>query len=119
MSQNSEPRNRKVGVGIYYTTMIISIVVMIGALFLIKADDAEVASYYRYMVAYYTREFFAEICDTKKWIIKLIVLILAMAIGTVVFILVKKAVYCMMLMFVGFAILLYATVPTVPKDIKK
>lgn len=130
MSQNSEPRNRKVGVGIYYTTMIISIVVMIGALFLIKAEDEEVASYYRYMVAYYTiggflslgviiREFFAEICNTKKWIIKIIVLVLAMAIGTVVFILVKKAAYCMILMFVGFAVLLYATVPTVPKDIKK
>ena len=130
MSQNSEPRNKKVGVAIYYTTIIISIIVMIAALVLIKADDAEVASYYRYMVAYYTiggflslgviiREFLAEICDTKKWIIKLIVLVLAMAIGTVVFVLVTKPYVGMMMMFVGFAVMLYATVPTVPRDIKK
>ena len=129
MSQNSEPRNKKLGVGIYYSTIIISIIVMIGALLFIKMEDAEVASYYRYMVAFYTiggflslgviiREFLVEICDTKKWIIKIVVLLLAMAVGTIVFIFVKKPEMSMAMMFVGFAVLLYATVPTIPRDIK-
>ena len=127
MSQNSEPRNKKLGVGIYYTTIIISIVVMVAALILIKNDDAAIASYYRYMVAYYTiggflslgiiiREFLVEICDTKKWIIKIIVLLVAMVIGTIIFIFVKNPAVGMSLMFVGFGILLYATVPTIPRD---
>ena len=127
MSQNSEPRNKKLGVGIYYTTIIISIVVMVVALILIKNDDAAIASYYRYMVAYYTiggflslgiiiREFLVEICDTKKWIIKIIVLLVAMVIGTIIFIFVKNPAVGMSLMFVGFGILLYATVPTIPRD---
>ena len=127
MSQNSEPRNKKLGISIYYTTIIISIVVMIAALILIKNDDAEVASYYRYMVAYYTiggilslgiiiREFLVEICDTKKWIIKIVILLVAMIIGTIIFIFVKKPAFGMALMFVGFGVLLYSTVPTIPRD---
>lgn len=130
MSQNSEPRNRKLGVGIYYTVIIISIVVMIAALLLIKNEDAEVASYYRYMVAFYTiggflslgiivREFLVEICDTKKLLIKLIIWVLVMAVGTIVFIYVKKPYAGLSLMFFGFGLLLYTTVPTVPKDMIK
>ncbi len=127
MSQNSEPRNKKLGIGIYYTTMIMTIVVMIGALFFIKNEDKEVLSYYRYIVAYYTlggllsigiiiREFLVEICNTKKWIIKIIVVVAAMIAGTLVFIFVKKAAIGMLMMFVGFAVLLYSTVPTVPRN---
>ena len=127
MSQRTEPRNKKLGVGIYYTTIIITIIVMIGALVFIKDDDLEKLSFYRYMIAYYTlggflstgiiiREFFAEIYNLKKWIIKIIVVILAMSIGTVVFILVKKPVYGMIMMFLGFAVLLYSTVPTIPRN---
>lgn len=127
MSQNSEPRNRKLGVGIYYTAMIITSIVMIGALLFIKNEDKEVLSYYRYMVAYYTlggflsmgviaREFLAEICNTKKWIIKIVVVVAAMIVGTIVFIFVKKAAIGMLMMFVGFALLLYSTVPTIPRD---
>lgn len=127
MSQNSEPRNKKLGVGIYYTTIIITIVVMIAALILIKNDDAEKASYYRYMVAFYTlggflslgiliREFFAEVYNTKKMIIKLLIIILAMAAGTLVFVFIKKPAAGMTMMFISFAVLLYSTVPTVPKN---
>ena len=127
MSQRTEPRNKKLGVGIYYTTIIITIIVLIGALVFIKDDDLEKLSFYRYMIAYYTlggflstgiiiREFFAEIYNLKKWIIKIIVVILAMSIGTVVFILVKKPVYGMIMMFLGFAVLLYSTVPTIPRN---
>lgn len=127
MSQRNEPRNRKLGVGLYYTTIIITIIVMIGALVFIKNDDAEVLSYYRYMVAYYTlggflssgliaREFFVEIYDTKKWIIKIIVVIMAMAIGTVIFIFFKKPVYGLVMMLVGFGVLLYTSVPTIPRN---
>lgn len=127
MSQNNEPRNKKVGIGIYYTTIIITIIVMIAALILIKAETPEMSSYYRYMVAYYTlggflslgvivREFFAEVYNTKKMILKIIVVFLAMAIGTIVFIFVKKPEAAMALMFVGFAVLLFSTVPTVQKN---
>ena len=127
MSQKSEPRNKKLGIRIYYATIIITIAVMILALILIKNDDAELASYYRYMVAYYTlggflslgiiiREFFAEIYSAKKLLIKFIIVILAMAIGTVVFIFVTKPAVGMAMMFVGFAVLLYSTVPTIPKN---
>ncbi len=127
MSQRTEPRNKKLGVKIYYATMIITIIVMISALIFIKNDDAEVLSYYRYMVAYYAlggflstglivREFFVEIYDTRKWIIKIIVVIMAMAIGTVVFIFFKKPVYGLVLMFVGFGVLLYTSVPTIPRN---
>lgn len=130
MSQNSEPRNKKLGVGIYYSTIVITIIVMLGALFFIKVDDAERASYYRYMIAFYTlggflslgvslREFFVEICNTKKWIIKIIVIILAMAIGTVIFIFIQKPAVCIVLMFIGFAVLLYSTVPTIPREDQK
>ena len=127
MSQRTEPRNRKFGVGFYYATMIITVIVMIGALIFIKNDDPEVLSHYRYMVAYYTlggflssglvvREFFAEVYDTKKWIIKIIVIVLAMAIGTVIFIMFKKAIYGLVLMLVGFGVLLYTSVPTIPRN---
>ena len=127
MSQRTEPRNRKFGVRLYYASIIITIIVMIGALIFIKNDDPEVLSYYRYMVAYYTlggflslglivREFFAEVYDTKKWIIKLIVLVIAMAIGTVIFILFKDAKFGLMMMFVGFGVLLYTSVPTIPRN---
>lgn len=127
MSQRTEPRNRKIGVGLYYATIIITIVVMISALIFIKNDDAEVLSYYRYMVAYYTlggflstglivREFFVEVYDTKKWILKIIVVIMAMAIGTVVFIFFKKPVYGLVMMLVGFGVLLYTSVPTIPRN---
>ena len=133
MSKNNEPRNRKLGVGIYYATIIVSVIVLLGALFFIKNDNAEVLTYYRYMIAYFTigcflslgvliREWLVEICDTKKWIIKLVVLVIAIAIGIVMFSLIKKPAICMIMMFVGFGVLLFETVPTVPRnsqDIKK
>ena len=127
MSQNSEPRNKKLGIGIYYTTIIITIVVMIAALLIIKNEDPDIASYYRYMVAFYTlggflslgvivREFFAEIYNTKKMILKLLIVFFAMAAGTLTFIFIKKTYMAMIMMFAGFAVLLYSTVPTVPKN---
>ena len=127
MSQNSEPRNRKLGVGIWYATIIIAVVVMLGALFLIKDEDAALVSYYRYLIAYFTiggllslgciiREWFVEICNTKKWIIKIVVFVIAMAIGAVVFSLTKKPIFGMMMMFLGFGVLLYETVPTIPHN---
>lgn len=127
MSQRNEPRNKKVGIGIWYTTIIISIIIMISAIIIIKNDNPEVASYYRYMVAYYTlggflslgiiaREFFAEIYVFKKLIIKLLVVVFAMIAGTIVFIFVTKPAVGMMMMFVSFAVLLYSTVPTNAKN---
>ena len=127
MLQNSEPRNKKLGIGIWYATIIIAVIIMILALFIFREGDSAKISYYRYVVAYFTigcllslgaiiREWFVEICNTKKWIIKIVVLLIAIGVGVVVFLLIDTPIVGMMMMFVGFGVLLYETVPTIPRN---
>ena len=100
-------KKKKLGIGIYYTAMILTIVIMLLTLVLIKSDDAVYVSRMRYLISFYCfdfllgggiiiREFLVEEFLIKKMIIKITATILALVIGT----------------------LLYDMVPTVPKDSK-
>lgn len=125
MSNNE--KNKKIGIGIYYTAIIITVIVMLLALVIIKSEDAEYVSRMRYMISFYcfafllgggiiVREFFVEEYIMKKMIIKIVVTLVVLALGTVLFIFVKSASFALVMMFVSMAVLLYDMVPTVPKD---
>lgn len=125
----SKEQKKKLGLGIYYTVLIIAIVVMLASLVIIKSDDSEYVTRMRYIIAFYCfaslisagvicREFLVEEYILKKMIIKIVVTVLVSLIGTVVFILVKNAQITLLLIFVSMGTLLFNTVPTIPQDKK-
>lgn len=123
----SNKDNKKLGIGIYYTAIIITIVVMLLTLVVIKSDDLEYVSRMRYMISFYcfsfllgggiiVREFLVEEFIMKKMVLKIVVTAVAIVLGTILFIFIKSASFALVMMFVSMAVLLYDMVPTVPKD---
>lgn len=123
----SNKDNKKLGIGIYYTAIIITIVVMLLTLVVIKSDDLEYVSRMRYMISFYcfsfllgggiiVREFLVEEFIMKKMLLKIVVTAVAIVLGTILFIFIKSASFALVMMFVSMAVLLYDMVPTVPKD---
>ncbi len=128
----NKEQKRKLGIGIYYTALILTIVIMLAVLVVVKSEDAEYVSRIRYIVAFYcftvllggsaiVREFLVDEFILKKMIIKIIATAVAILIGTVFFIAIPTASVALMMIFLGMGVLLYDAVPTVPKgtEIKK
>lgn len=123
----SNDDKKKLGIGIYYTAIIITIVVMLLALVIIKSEDLEYVSRMRYIISFYcftfllgggiiVREFLVEEYKLKKMIIKIVVTAVTIIIGSFLFVLIKTASFALIMMFVSMAVLLYDMVPTIPKD---
>ena len=97
MSKNNpkEPRKVKIGQRIYYASLIITCVVLLLTTILIKGEDANIVTFYRYVIAFYafafiipagaiTREFCVEEYNFKQMMIKIIVGILVIIGASVV-----------------------------------
>ena len=120
-------KKKKLGIGIYYTAMILTIVIMLLTLVLIKSDDAVYVSRMRYLISFYCfdfllgggiiiREFLVEEYLIKKMIIKIVATISSLIIGTIMFFIIPTAQVGLMILLVGMGVLLYDMFPTVPKD---
>lgn len=129
MSKNNpnEPRKVTIGKRLYYASLIITCVVLLLATILIKGEDANIVTFYRYMVAFYAfsfiiptgaiiREFCVEEYNFKKMMIKIIVGIIVIIGASIAFIFVKIASVALALMFLSMAYLLYAITPTIKKS---
>ena len=126
----NKDQKKKLGIGIYYTAMILTILILLLTLVLVKSDDAVYVSRMRYLSAFYcfsfllgggliVREFLVEEeYIMKKMIIKIIVTISVLIVGTILFIAVPTAAIGLVMLFLGMGVLLYDAVPTVPKENK-
>lgn len=127
VKNNNEPRKATIGKRVYYASLILTCVVLLLALFLIKTEDANLLTYYRYFVGFIAfsflipsgaivREFCVEEYILKKMIIKIIVGVVIVAGGTISLILIKTVSFALIIMFLGIAYLLYAITPTFKKE---
>lgn len=116
----------KLGRGIYYASIIITIIALILILVLFKTDTytAEVVSVIRYIAAYFAfgvvlatgvtcRELFSLTFDKKKIIIKFIVIGITLVLGVIGALFIRSAKVGLVFMFIGIFVLSYTIIPTV------
>ena len=126
----NKDQKKKLGLGIYYTAMILTVLILLLTLVLVKSDDVVYVSRMRYLSAFYcfsfllgggliVREFLVEEeYIMKKMIIKIIATISVLIVGTILFFAVPTAAIGLVMLFLGMGVLLYDAVPTVPKENK-
>lgn len=123
----NKEQKKKLGIGIYYTSMILTIVIFLLTLVLVKSEDAVYVSRMRYIISFYcfsfllggsliVREFLLEEYVMKKMVIKIVITVVAIIIGTVLFFTIPTASVGLVILFLGMGTLLYDAVPTVPKE---